>query len=56
MDKKVYLKKWMIIGEKVRLIYKDGSNLIVKKEDFDRAFACMVSCTKGDIQRDFAIA
>ena len=56
MDKKVYLKKWKILGKKVKLTYKDRTRLYVKKTDFNRAFQCMITCPKSDIKRDFAIS
>lgn len=56
MGKKVHLKKYKIKGKKVKLIYRNGTSLFVRKVDFDRAFQCMVSCTKSEIKRDFAIS
>ena len=56
MDKKVYLKKWKILGKKVKLTYKDRTRLYVKKTDFNRAFGCILSSPKCDIKRDFAIS
>lgn len=55
MDSKVYLNKWNYDGDKVKLEYKDGTIVYVKKTDFDRAFGCIVSATKDEIVRDFAI-
>lgn len=56
MDKKVYLKKWKILGKKVKLTYKDRTRLYVKKTDFNRSFQCMLTCSKSIIKRDFAIS
>ena len=56
MKNDVYLGNWNIEGDKVRLTYRDNTVVFVRKTDFDRAFACMVSCPKSDILRDFAIA
>lgn len=53
MDKKVYLKKWKIIGKKVKLTYKDRTRLYVKKTDFNRAFQCMLTCPKSIIKPRF---
>lgn len=50
-----YLRDWKRDGERVRLIYRDGSELFVRCEDFNRAFGCIVSADKNTIQRDFAI-
>lgn len=55
MSKDVHLKKAIIMGETVKLIYDDDTSLIVKKADYDRVFQCMVSCPKSEIQRDYAI-
>lgn len=51
----IRLKEWDIIGDKVHLTYEDGSELLVKKSDFNRAFGCIVSATKAAVTRDFAI-
>lgn len=53
---KVFLKEWKREGDRVRLIYQDGTELFVRYEDFNRAFGCIVSTEKRAIQRDFAIA
>lgn len=55
MSKNVHLKKAIIMGEKVKLIYDDDTSLMVKKADYDRVFQCMISCPKSDIQRDYAL-
>ena len=44
-----------ILGDLVFLKYDDGDQVMVSKADFDRAFACMVSCPKNEISRDFGI-
>lgn len=53
--KDTFLKNWNYAGEKVRLVYDDGSEVFVSKTDFDRAFGCIVSAPKSAIARDFAI-
>lgn len=53
--KDIYLKDWNIVGDKAHLTYEDGSELLVKKSDFNRAFGCIVSATKAAVTRDFAI-
>ena len=55
MTDKIYLKKWKIKGDKVKLIYEDRTVVFVSKVDFDRAFGCICSAPKADIIRDFAI-
>lgn len=52
---KVYLENWKREDDRVRLTYQDGSELLVRYEDFNRAFGCIVSADKDAIQRDFAI-
>ena len=51
----IYLKDWNILGDKAHLLYDDGTELLVKKADFNRAFGCIVSATKAAVTRDFAI-
>ena len=53
---KIYLRDWKWEGDRVKLIYRDGSVLYAGYEDFNRAFQCFVSCPKDEILRDFAIA
>lgn len=55
MEDSIYLKNWDYDGDKVKLEYQDDSIVYVKKTDFDRAFGCIVSATKSEIVRDFAI-
>ena len=52
---KVYLMAWKHEEDRFSLIYLDGSELFVRYEDFNRAFGCIVSAEKADVQRDFAI-
>ena len=44
-----------VYGAVVCLKYDDGDLVFVSKSDFDRAFACMISCPKADIIRDFGL-
>lgn len=55
MDKKVHLTSWSKDGDKIKLIYEDGDILHVNTPDFNRAFGCIVSATKDEVIRDFAI-
>ena len=55
MNNRNYLTKWNYAGNNVRLQYLDGSILHVSKKDFDRAFGCIVSLTRDEVERDFAI-
>lgn len=51
----IHMKDWKIEGDKAVLYYEDGTKLFVNKTDFDRAFGCIISATKAEIERDFAI-
>ena len=53
--KDVSLRKWNNEGGRVQLVYEDDTEVYVSKEDFDRAFGCIVSAPKNDVIRDFAI-
>ena len=55
MTQRNYLTKWERNGERIRLEFLDGSILYVKKQDFDRAFGCIINLTKDQVQADFAI-
>lgn len=50
------LLTWKPIGKDiVYLIYDDGDIVTVSRSDFDRCFGPIVSGSKNDIKRDFAI-
>ena len=55
MTQRNFLTKWERNGERIRLEFLDGSILYVKKQDFDRAFGCIINLTKEQVQADFAI-
>ena len=55
MTQRNYLTKWERNGERIRLEFLYGSILYVKKQDFDRAFGCIINLTKEQVQADFAI-
>lgn len=55
MTQRNYLTKWARNGERIQLEFLDGSILYVKKQDFDRAFGCIINLTKEQVQADFAI-
>ena len=51
-----HLIKWSYFeNDKVKLLYDDGSKLLVLRSDFDRAFMCFIVEPKSAIERDFAI-
>ena len=49
------LNNWKIEGDYAYLTYSDGDVIKVKKVDFDRAFGPIVSASKEDVMRDFAV-
>ncbi|MBQ3182179.1 MAG: hypothetical protein IJB57_00785 [Clostridia bacterium] len=55
-NKPVYLKSWNYDGDKVKLVYEDNDIVYVSKTDFDRAFGTIVSATKADVLKDFAMS
>lgn len=55
MTQRNFLIKWERTGERIRLEFLDESILYVKKQDFDRAFGCIINLTKEQVQADFAI-
>ena len=55
MTQRNFLTKWERNGERIRLEFLDGSILYVKKQDFDRAFGCIINLTKEQVQAEFAI-
>ena len=55
MTQRNYLTKWERNGERIRLEFLDCSILYVKKQDFDRAFGCIINLTKEQVQAEFAI-
>lgn len=53
--KRINLRDWFKENDKVKLIYEDNSIVYIKESDFDRAFGTIVSLSKEDVIRDFAI-
>lgn len=51
----VRLLSWTLCGDFVSLFYSDGDTVWVSKEDFDRVFGPIVSASKEDVVRDFAL-
>ncbi len=56
MAKKAHLKKWKDKGKTVKLIYPHMRSFYVSKEDFNRAFGCIVSGEMSEIKKDFALS
>ena len=55
MTERINLNAWTDMGEKVQLGYTDGTILYVRKTDFNRAFGPIISASKEEVIRDFAI-
>ena len=55
MNEPVYLLHWVCIDQYAILVYSDNTVFSVLKSDFDRAFGAIVSGSKEDIYRDFAL-
>lgn len=55
MKKSIKLKRWHTEEDKVKLVYEDNTTVYVSKADFDRAFGCIISLSKEEVIRDFAI-
>jgi hypothetical protein len=56
MAKRIELKSWEKVNNaRVKLTYKDDSILWVGIGDFDRAFGCILSASKEEVEKDFAI-
>ena len=51
----VQIKKYERKGDQVDLIYSDGDVVVVKYEDFNRAFGAILGASKEDVKRDFKI-
>jgi len=49
------LSRWNYDGDRVRLVYHNGSVLYVTKNDFNRAFGCIIALTKSEAEENFAI-
>lgn len=56
MTKQIHLKDWKDKGDKVKLIYPKRRSFYVSKEDFNRAFGCIVSGERSEIKRDFKLS
>ena len=50
-----YLVDWYVFGITVTLVYSDGDEFVVMKDVFDRAFGPIVSGSKDQIKREYAI-
>ena len=53
MLKKVKLKDWVYVGNKVKLNYDDNTSILIQKTDFDRAFGNIVSIPKEILTKEY---
>lgn len=51
MGKRVSLLDWKYDGDKVRLLYVDGTVLFVRKSDFNEHFGFVVNVDKDCVRR-----
>ena len=51
----VYLTEWQMEGDVARLHYSDDTVVCVRKEDFNRTFAGIITADKDAVVREFAI-
>ena len=56
MDKKIYVSDWNYAGNRVRLIFRDGSEFYISKEQFENSTNSIFGATKDDIKRNFSAA
>jgi len=56
MDNKVYVSDWNYAGNRVRLIFRDGSEYFISKEKFESSTNLIFSATKDEIKRDITAA
>lgn len=47
------LKEWFDEGKKIRFVYKDGSELYISREIFNRSFGCIIQIPKSVVLNDF---
>ena len=49
------MENWHINADKTVSLQFDEGTVIVKKEDFDRAFGTMINSTKDEVEKDYGI-
>ncbi len=50
------VKNWRIDGDFAYILYEDGDEIKVSKDDFNRAFGAIISASKENVIRDFAVS
>ena len=50
------VKNWRIDGDFAYILYEDGDEIKVSKDDFNRAFGTIISASKENVIRDFAVS
>lgn len=56
MDNKIYVSDWNYAGNRVRLIFRDGSEYFISKDKFESSTNLIFSATKDEIKRDITAA
>ena len=56
MDNKIYVADWNYAGNRVRLIFRDGSECYVSREQFENSRGLVFGATKDEIKQNFAVA
>lgn len=56
MDKKIYVSDWNYAGDRVRLIFRDGSECYISKAQFESSASSVFGATKTEIKQKFAVA
>ena len=50
------VKNWRIDDDFAYILYEDGDEIKISKDDFNRAFGAIISASKENVIRDFAVS
>jgi len=56
VNKKIYVSDWYYDGNRISLVFRDGSTYHVSREKFNQSMAAILTSDKDVIQRDFSAA
>ena len=56
MDNKIYVADWNYAGNRVRLVFRDGSEYFISKEKFESSTGLIFGATKDEIENNFTAA
>lgn len=56
MDKRIYVSDWNYAGNRVRLVFRDGSEYFISKEKFESSTNLIFGATKDEIKHNFTAA